>query len=433
MTGDSRAGTPRGGTTIVRDIAILHFAGPPVVGGVESVIGHHARLLAGARYRVRIVAGRGAAVDERVRFVSVPPVDSQHPAVLAAKAELDRGRIPANFEHLVAEIESELAAALEDVELVMAHNVCSLHKNLALTAALRSYCARPGAPRLIAWHHDLAWTSGRYLPELHDGWPWQLLREDWPEVRPQHVVVSELRRRELAGLLGLDMAAIAVVPSGLDAADFLKLEPRTVELVNGLQLLRADPLLLLPVRITTRKNIELALRTVAAMAAAYPATMLLVTGPPGPHNPANHAYFDSLRQLRTELNLNLGPDETGATVHFLTELVAEYLPDAVIADLFRLADALFMPSREEGFGIPLLEAGLAGLPVFCADIPPLREIAGTKANYFSPDVEPAVLARSMAAYLDEDAVFQLRRRVRHDYTWEAIFSDRIAPLLEAKK
>ena len=65
-----------------------------------------------------------------------------------------------------------------------------------------------------------------------------------------------------------------------------------------------------------------------------------------------------------------------ASVYYLAELVEGYLPDAVIADFYRLADALLMPSREEGFGIPVLEAGLSRLPIFCADIPPLRELAG---------------------------------------------------------
>jgi mannosylglucosylglycerate synthase len=415
---------------IVKEIAILHFAAQPVVGGVESVLGRHARLLADSGYQVRIVAGRGAAVDDRIRFVLVPLADSQHPAVLAAKTDLDRGRTPLDFEQLVTEIQVELAGALEGVDVVMAHNVCSLHKNLALTAALRRHCARPGAPRLIAWHHDLAWTASRYLPDLHDGWPWRLLREDWPEVGPQHVVVSELRRRELAELFGLDPATVAVIPSGLDVVDFLKLEPWTADLLDRLPLLAADPLLLLPVRITTRKNIELGLRTVAAMADFYPAPTLLVTGPPGPHNPANHAYFDRLRQLRADLGLAPTPESPGPAVYFLAELAADYLPDAVIADLYRLADALFMPSREEGFGIPMLEAGLVGLPIFCADIPPLREIAGEMATYFSPDIEPDPLARTIASYLDRDTVFQLRRRVRQEYTWEAILAHQIAPLLE---
>jgi glycosyltransferase involved in cell wall biosynthesis len=332
--------------------------------------------------------------------------------------------VPADFEQLVAALAEGLQQAFEGVDVILAHNVCSLHKNLALTAALERVCLRPGAPRLVAWHHDLAWRMGQYRPELHDGWPWNLLREEWPGVRRRHVAVSRLRQREVAQLFGLPAEAIRVVPSGLDVDSFLKLERETSQLVRQLGLLKAEPLLLLPVRITRRKNIELALRVLAALRPVFPAAALLVTGPPGPHNPANQDYFTELLGLRAELGL-------AAAAHFLAETFDGYVPDAVIADLYRLADALLMPSWEEGFGIPMLEAGLAGLPIFCTDIPSLREIAGEQATYFSADGEPTAIAGMIHGRLSADPVYQLRRQVRLHYTWEGIYDERIKPLLEA--
>ena len=40
------------------NIAILHYSVPPIVGGVESVIAHHARLMAANGHSVRLIAGR---------------------------------------------------------------------------------------------------------------------------------------------------------------------------------------------------------------------------------------------------------------------------------------------------------------------------------------------------------------------------------------
>jgi hypothetical protein len=40
-------------------VAILHYAGPPIVGGVESTIYHHALALSHRGYQVEVVAGRG--------------------------------------------------------------------------------------------------------------------------------------------------------------------------------------------------------------------------------------------------------------------------------------------------------------------------------------------------------------------------------------
>jgi glycosyltransferase involved in cell wall biosynthesis len=69
-------------------------------------------------------------------------------------------------------------------------------------------------------------------------------------------------------------------------------------LARRLDLLRADLLLLLPARITRRKNIEFALEVLASLRReGGQDARLLVTGPPGPHNPGNLAYLEQLLQL----------------------------------------------------------------------------------------------------------------------------------------
>ncbi len=405
-------------------IALLHYSAPPVVGGVESVLAHHARLMADAGRRVRVLAARGEQQDDRIPLILIPLIDSRHPEVLAVKAGLDAGRAPPRFSRLVEEIASLLRPALADVEVLIAHNVCSLNKNLALTAALHKLHHTAGFPKLILWHHDLAWTTPRYRSELHDGYPWELLRTDWGAT---HVTISEFRRRELADLLHIPTASISVVPNGVETKHLLKLEPQTQELFEKLKLAEAEPLLLLPVRLTPRKNIELALRALAALRRDMPQAALLITGPEGPHNPANADYKRKLLALRDELGLN-------GAAHFAAEHTAalsgaEGLPDAVVADFFRVADALFLPSREEGFGIPLIEAAITRLPVFCADIPPLRDLGGDEVTYFSPDAGPATVAGAIAARLRSDPVHRFAVRARRQFTWERVYRDYIAPLL----
>jgi glycosyltransferase involved in cell wall biosynthesis len=406
------------------NVTLLHYAAPPVVGGVESVMGEHARLMAHDGHQVTILAGRGAQTDPLIYFSGLPRVDSRHPEVLAVKAELDAGKVTQRFDRLVGDLQAELIQGLAETQVLIAHNVCSLNKNLALTAALKKIVEQPGAPRLILWHHDLAWTTPRYRSELHDGYPWDLLRTDWPEAT--QVTVSEMRRHELAQLLGVPDQRIEVVPNGVDLARFLKLEDLTIQFIEELDLLDADPLLLLPVRITPRKNIELAIRSLAALRGTFHSARLVVTGPLGPHNPANTIYFQQLTSLRASLKLD-------HAVVFLAEHTADYLPDEVIADFYHLADALIFPSLEEGFGIPILEAGLAGLPVFCADIPPLRELGEGGAVFFSPTADPSQVARLISHKIMHDNTFTLRQRVKQEYTWQSIYNDNIRPLLTGKR
>jgi len=401
-------------------IAILHYSVPPVVGGVESVIAHHARLMTADGHAVRLVAARGESLSEQIPLIRVPLADSRHERVLKVKAQLDCGEVTADFESLRDALVQELQTALSNADILIAHNVCSLNKNLTLTAALYQLHSSGKLPPLILWHHDLAWTTPRYLPELHAGYPWDLLRTDWGGVT--HVVVSELRRTELAGLMKLDDASVHVIPNGVDAERFYKLGAQTQSLLEQTKLLDAEPILLLPVRVTPRKNIELALQTLAELKKQFSQAALVVTGPLGPHNHNNIKYLEMLISLRAQLGLQ-------ASAHFLAEIVDSFLPDEVIADFYRIADALFLPSREEGFGIPILEAAFSHVPVFCSDIYPLRELGLDDVTYFSPDEDPTKVAALLAAYFGSSPTARLSMRTRSSFRWEVIYRERIAPLL----
>jgi glycosyltransferase involved in cell wall biosynthesis len=300
----------------------------------------------------------------------------------------------------------------------IAHNILTLHKNLALTDALREI-VQTQKVRLIAWSHDFAWEDPVYASQVHSGLPWDLMRQAWEGV--QYVVVSEARRKELASLLDLAERDIAVVPPGLDAAEFLGASHQTTQWMRELKLLDAAPLLLLPARVTRRKNIELAIEITAALRNRGAAPKLVVMGPLGPHNPANAIYLDNLRDLRRKRGVEDG-------VIFLQELGA--VGDAERRDLYALADALLFPSAREGFGIPILEAGLTRLPIFCADILPFRETAGEWAHYFALDEPPDLIAARIGRVLDEDARYQMKQRVLREYSWQRIFTERIEPLLK---
>ncbi|MHC1782070.1 MAG: glycosyltransferase family 4 protein [Anaerolineaceae bacterium] len=402
-------------------ITIMHFSAPPIVGGVESVIAHQARQMIQAGHEVKLLAGRGETWDNRIPVEILPLMDSRHARVLKIKESLDEGIVPDAFAEMVSKIRAELEDALGDCDVVIAHNVASLHKNLALTAALHEFhLACKGSPRLILWHHDLAWGAVRYENELHPGYPWDLLRKPWPNVK--QVTISDARRQELADLFEIPLTSIQVVPAGIDLPSFLYLQPRTAAIMQSIHLEQATPVLLAPVRLTRRKNLELSLSVLAVLMHKMPQAALVITGPPGAHNPTNIDYMRQLQKQRLDLGLE-------GHVHILAEYVPEGLSDASVADFYRLADALFLPSRDEGFGIPILEAALARLPIFCSDLEPLRALAGEWADYFSPDDKPSKIAGLIFQRLKDDPVFRLRVQIRQSYTWEAVYRRQIAPLL----
>ena len=405
-------------------IAILHYAGPPIIGGVESTISYHARLLVEQGYPVVVIAGRGDHFHPKVEFEGIPEIDSRHPEVLAAGAELAGGQVGSAFDRLRDHLIGKLSPLMEKVDVCIVHNAITLHKNLPLTAALRTLSEREGTA-WIAWCHDFAWQDRLYTPDLHPGYPWDLLRQPWPGMR--YVVVSSHRRERLAALLDLPEEDIQVVTPGVDISEFLGLSADTQRLVAELDLLEADPLMLLPARITRRKNIQLAIRVTAALKERCPRTKLIITGPPGPHNPKNQAYLENLQKLKNDLDLQ-------NNVYFLYEHGESCdhfdTPYSVVADFYRLADLLLFPSRREGFGIPVLEAGLTRLPVFAANIPSIRESAGELAHLFDPDGDPDAIATSISTFLESNPAHQLQRRVLYRFTWQAIIKNQLIPMIE---
>ena len=63
--------------------------------------------------------------------------------------------------------------------------------------------------------------------------------------------------------------------------------------------------------------------------------------------------------------------------------------DAALAALYARAHVLLFPSRAEGYGLPVMEARLAGLPVIASDLPELKELHG-EAITRVPDGDPAI-------------------------------------------
>jgi glycosyltransferase involved in cell wall biosynthesis len=80
----------------------------------------------------------------------------------------------------------------------------------------------------------------------------------------------------------------------------------------------------------------------------------------------------------------------------------EGLSDAELQWCYAHCEALVAPSLTEGFGLPVVEAVMAGARVVCSDIPPLREVGGASCRYVELGAgAEARLAGAIAAALSE--------------------------------
>ncbi|MEP6694923.1 MAG: glycosyltransferase family 4 protein [Chloroflexota bacterium] len=400
-------------TAGIRRILFIHYTTPTVLGGVEQVMAAHIAALQAAGKDVAVLAGRGGAKPRGVRVIRVAEADSRGAAVERDLAALSEGVKRPEHDALVARLLSKIRPHVARADRVVVHNVFTMPLNLALTSALATI-AREHPGRFIAWTHDISHFDERYAALHREGAPWDIVNRAVPGVR--YVTVSEERAEQLSRLTGLARDKIAVVTNGVDVGEVLGLAPTGLHLAQRLRLFDADPLLLLPVRLTRRKRIEAAIDATAELRRRGRNAMLVVTGTVGPHNAANQAYLKELTARAKKVE----------GVHLLAALGvrAKY---GTVVDLFALADVLVFPSESEGFGIPMLEAGLHRMPIVCSDIPALRETGGDDPIYVAPDADGSIIADAVERALDAP-VMRMRARAR-EHAWPRVLRERVLPVI----
>jgi glycosyltransferase involved in cell wall biosynthesis len=405
---------------MAKRVLFIHYTPPGVIGGVEHIIHQHIHLLAARGYRVKVVAGRPGASELRAHVI--PEIEAASPENTILDRELAAGVVGPRFHRLQRAIREKLTALATDADFVIAHNAFTLHFSLPLTGVLWELAAKRPAGSVIAWSHDLSWTNPLYLPSMHSGYPWELLRTPAPNA--VYVTVSGERRDELLGLWG-GHGAVHVVPNGIDAADFLRLSDETRAIVERYRLFDRDAVLLLPVRITRRKNIQAGIRAVRALKDRGLDVLFVISGPVAPHHPdRSRDYLARLKNEREELGV-------AEEVVFLADDLGSNLDDRTVSELYAVADVLLFPSAQEGFGLPILEAGLANVPVVRSDLQIFREVGADDTWEFGLDSSGEEIADRVTEALSTRQA-RLFRRVLRAYRWESILDRSILPLLSSE-
>ncbi|WP_216214165.1 glycosyltransferase family 4 protein [Amycolatopsis aidingensis] len=186
----------------------------------------------------------------------------------------------------------------------------------------------------------------------------------------------------VAERLDVDREKIVVTPLGVDPAWFTG-RPPGMELRERIGL--PARYLLFVGAAGPRKGLDWLRRTHAAAPDLPP----LVLAGPGPHP-------------RAERTLQLG-----------------YLSEVDLRSVVAGASALVLPSRDEGFGLPVLEAMACDVPVVCSDIPALREITDGNAALVPYDDVDALTGALRAAVGEVHLASASARRRAHaaGFTW----------------
>jgi glycosyltransferase involved in cell wall biosynthesis len=250
-------------------------------------------------------------------------------------------------------------------------NADVVHIAYPMPLAARAFCC----PTVVSLHDlypfDIPENFGRVKGMLNRQVMRQCLRS-----ADAIACVSECTRQQLGYRLGDGFADKAVtIPNSV--------EPTSCSSARGPHpLCKGQPFLLCIAQHRRNKNISLALRVLERSlqsGAIAQTTQLVIIGVPGPET-------ESIQRQIREAHL-------GRKVVILTGI-----SDAELQWCYRNCELLLAPSVVEGFGLPVVEALLAGCRVVCSDIPAFREIGVDGCHYVPLGLgEEAAFARAIGA------------------------------------
>jgi phosphatidylinositol alpha-mannosyltransferase len=350
-------------------------------GGVQSHVAQLATHLA-RRHEVAVFAPHGR----------------RRPPAVSAPLVIDVGRpIRVPYNQSVAPVAVAPTAALRVLRRLARFAPDVTHVHEPLSPVVSSTVAALGRRPLVATFHS--WSDHDLLYRLIA--PFGRRVAGRLDVR---VAVSPAAQVYAAEALGVPIGSFRVVPNGIDVARFD---------VPPIATLRdpARPLLLFVGRLEPRKGLDVLVRAFLRIRAAVPSARLCVVGTGAQRERCQQMIPSSIRH---------------------DALFVGQVEEAEKARYFASADLFVAPNvGGESFGIVLLEAMAAGLPIVASDIPGFRTVMRDgQQGRFVPVGDAPALADTVLTLLSNDklrrAMSREGRRHAVDYDW-----CRVAGQLEA--
>ncbi|MGH9396692.1 MAG: glycosyltransferase family 4 protein [Terriglobia bacterium] len=218
------------------------------------------------------------------------------------------------------------------------------------------------------------------------------------------ITPSQYTADELVRLVGVSTDKMRVIPLGVDLP--ASAEPGFDPIFDPIRererwVGKGNELVLVVGVIQTRKNTLGALRALERLPVNY--RMVLVGGDGYGSKPVHDYIHKAMLGDRVK--------------------VLGYVGSSEVANLYRSASALFFPSFEEGYGLPVLEAMAYGLPVVASGTSSLPEVGGDAALYVDPHDEGDMAGKIRQAVEDLELRKQMiRKGMLHasEFTWRRV-------------
>jgi glycosyltransferase involved in cell wall biosynthesis len=380
-----------GGTGTSRRPVVAHVLNSIGLGGVPETAWQLMRRLPADRYDQRVYALRRAAGEEGARA--------------ARQGRMEEHGVPVTFPRADGKVAviADLCRWLVDerVDLVHTH---SYRPNLL--GRLAAVPLRDAGLRIVAHHHnryDDMWEAEGTLT----------LERRLTDATARVLAVSRAVGEQVAALLGVDAARLAVVPNGVEAERFAGGDRAAARAWLGIDADR--PVVALVGRISPEKGQEDLVRAIPEVVAAHPDALFLLVG-----STAKEAVAEPLTEIARARRVRDAVRFTG------------YVED--MPALYSAIDVLAAPSRWEGFGLTLVEAMAAGVPVVASDVGGIPEVVGDGPAMLVPPRDPDALGAALSRVIaDRDAAAAMAAAGRERaaaFSWDRS-ADRLAGIYDA--
>jgi D-inositol-3-phosphate glycosyltransferase len=233
---------------------------------------------------------------------------------------------------------------------------------------------RPDPPQILHSHYWLSGWAGLLVKRAlriplansfhtlgrvkNDALPASRAPESLIRIAAEHEVIESsdcvmastpAEAEELLDFYGADPNRLCTSPPGVDHRVF---KPGSQAGARRRLGLGPGPILLFVGRIQPLKGVDVAIESLDLVNRRHPEATLVIVG--GPSGPEGVAELHRLRQLARTRGV-------GSRIRLVNPL-----PHGLLADVYRAADLLLVPSRSESFGLVAAEAQACGIPVVAA-------------------------------------------------------------------
>lgn len=210
------------------------------------------------------------------------------------------------------------------------------------------------------------------------------------------ITCSDYSKKQILSHFDVKQDKISVIPWGVDINMFKVKTPESIQ--STLSSLGIDTPYFLAVSCREeRKNVRTLLKSFRAYSNLHNTSLVLIWGNPP---------FSILKEY--------GPEINQGKIRFV-----DYVTDEQLVDLYNGAKGTLFPSRQEGFGFPVLESYACGTPVMTCRNSSLPEVGGEYAFYVGEDnVDEMVSVMIQMDSLDKNVFHEQINSYVSGFSWE---------------